>query len=248
MKKTILSIIYFVAICFSLQGQELWMSYELMPKKGMADQFEAAAAKKTQKFNKTAEDGIFTFKFMDGENQGMYQRVVGWKDWEFFNDFSENDEEQKYWNENVGKFIEKSSGWKVWQRLVDVSHNWTPETTFNHMYVYTRFIKPGQDQAVYNFLQRLKKVYEKNNFTGISGIFRVRSGGNTNEYIIIEGFDKFGEFGKYPDTDKTEEQLYNEMFGWETYRKDARAYNDALESYSRTTERLDFVEKLSTKL
>ena len=26
-----------------------------------------------------------------------------------------------------------------------------------------------------------------------------------NEYIICEGFDKYGEFGSYPDTDKTEE-------------------------------------------
>ena len=52
----------------------------------------------------------------------------------------------------------------------------------------------------------------------------------------------------YPDTDKTEEELYNEMFGWESYRKDAKAYNDALEMYSRTTERQHFNSKLSTEL
>ena len=44
------------------------------------------------------------------------------------------------------------------------------------------------------------------------------------------------------------EELYNEMFGWEAYRKDAREYNDALEMYSRTTERHHFNEKLSTAL
>ena len=62
------------------------------------------------------------------------------------------------------------------------------------------------------------------------------------------GFDKYGEFGSYPDTDKTEEELYNEMFGWESYSKDAKAYNDALEMYSRTTERQHFNSKLSTEL
>jgi hypothetical protein len=74
------------------------------------------------------------------------------------------------------------------------------------------------------------------------------SGGNTNEYIICEGFNKYGELGEYPDTEKTEEELYNEMFGWESYSKDAKAYNLALEMYSRTTERQHFNEKLSTKL
>ena len=33
--------------------------------------------------------------------------------------------------------------------------------------------------------------------------------------------------GEFPDTKL--EELYNEMFGWESYRKDARLYNEALE-------------------
>ena len=71
---------------------------------------------------------------------------------------------------------------------------------------------------------------------------------NENEYIICNGFDKFGEFGKYPDTEKTEAQLYDEMFGQGSWRKDATAYNQSLEMYSRTTERLMSVEALSTQL
>ena len=116
------------------------------------------------------------------------------------------------------------------------------------MLKHTRVIKPGMDQDVNHFLGRLKRVYEEHSYTGITAVFRVMSGGNTNEYIICEGFDKYGEFGSYPDTDKTEEELYNEMFGWESYRKDAKAYNDALEMYSRTTERQHFNSKLSTEL
>ena len=54
--------------------------------------------------------------------------------------------------------------------------------------------------------------------------------------------------GEFQGTDKNLEDLYNEMFGWNAYRKDARFYNDALEMYSRTTERLTFMEELSTKL
>ena len=229
-------------------GTEIWMSYELKAKDGMAQTFEAAAAKKTQKYNSSAENGIFTFKIMDGENQGMYSRVIGWKNWDFMNSDKDRSEELKYWRDNVSDYVESSTGWKVWRRVKWASHNWTPETQFDYMLKHTRVIKPGMDQDVNHFLGRLQRVYEKHNFTGVVGVFRVMSGGNTNEYIICEGFNKYGELGEYPDTEKTEEELYNEMFGWESYRKDAKAYNLALEMYSRTTERQHFNEKLSTQL
>ena len=248
MKKIILSICLFVLYIINIQAQEIWMSYDLKVKKGMSEKFEQAAAKKTRMFNKTAEDAIFTFQYRDGEKQGQYQRVVGYKDWDFMNNQNPNGKQQKYWRDNVSQYIEKQTGWKVWSRLVEVSHNWNPATTFKHMYVSRRFIKPGHDQDVYNFLQRMKMVREKNNFTGITGIFKVMSGGNTNEFIICRGFDKFGEMGEFQGTDKNLEDLYNEMFGWNAFRKDARVYNDALEMYRRTTERLTFMEEISTKL
>jgi len=249
MKKITLIISMFFSLIISAQnGPEIWMSYELKPKKGMEDKSIQAAAKKMKKYNSTADNPMFTFEIMDGENQGMYSRVVGWKDWSYMNSQEDRSEELKYWKDNVDPFIEESTGWKVWRRLVGISHNWTPTTTFKYMLVQRRFIKPGHDQAVVHFLQRAKMVYEKHNYTGITGIFRVISGGNTNEYIICDGFNEYGVGGEFPDTEKNMEELYNEMFGWEAYRKDAQEYNDALEMYSRTTERHHFNEKLSTAL
>tara|TARA_B100001057_G_scaffold471670_1_gene534222 strand:- start:178 stop:924 length:747 start_codon:yes stop_codon:yes gene_type:complete len=248
MKKTILTISLFAILALNIQAQEIWMTYDIKAKKGMSEKFEQAAAKKTKMFNKTAENAIFTFQYRDGEKQGQYNRVVGYKNWDFMNKQNPNGKQQKYWKENVSQFIDSQDGWKVWERLVKVSHNWNPETTFKHMYVLRRFIKPGHDQDVYNFLQRTKMVREKYNHTGIRGVFKVLSGGNTSEFIICRGFDKFGEMGEFEGTDKNLEDLYNEMFGWNAYRKDARIYNSALEMYSRTTERLTFMENLSTKL
>mgnify|MGYP000209072024 FL=1 len=251
MKKLILftiSMLFAFTISAQENSPEIWMSYELKVKKGMSEKFEQAAAKKTKKFNNTAETGMFTFNIMDGENQGMYSRVVGWKDWSYMNSQDDRSDELKYWKDNVDPFVESSTGWKVWRRLKWVSHNWKPENNFNYMLVRRRFIKPGKDQDVLNFLKRLQMVYKKNNFSGIVGIFRIMSGGNTNEFIICEGFNTYGESGKYPDTEKSEKELYNEMFGWEAYNRDAGLYNDSLEMYSRTTERQHFNEKLSTKL
>ena len=251
MKRTISTIIAIIALQMMAQAQEgpeIWMSYDLMPKKGMTEQFEAAAAKKTKKFNMTAENAIVTFKYMDGEKQGKYQRVVGYKDWDYFNNEEGDAAEFKYWADNVDQFVESQTGWKVWRRRVDLSYNWTPTTTFKHMYVHTRVVKPGHNQEINAFLFRLAEVNKKYEFTGIQAVFMVMSGGNTNEFIICNGFDKFGDWGEYPNTDKSERELYNEMFGWGAYEKDAKAYNDGLEMYSRTTERLMQVEALSTQL
>ena len=162
MKKNISTIIAIIVVNMMVQAQEspeIWMSYDLMPKKGMVKQFEAAVAKKNKKFNTTPETAIFTFKYMDGENQGKYQRVMGYKDWDFFNNQQQGySAQQKYWAENVDQFVENQTGWKVWSRSLNHSHNWTATTTFKHMYVWRRFIKPGHEADVYNFLDRGAKV------------------------------------------------------------------------------------------
>ena len=124
MKKiTFILSMLFALITTAQDGPEIWMSYELMPKKGMEDKFVQAAAKKMKKYNSDADNAMFTFEIMDGENQGMYSRVVGWKDWSYMNSQEDRSEELKYWKDNVDPFIEESTGWKVWRRLVGISHN-----------------------------------------------------------------------------------------------------------------------------
>ena len=102
----------FTLSSFAQDSPEIWMTYELKAKKGMEEKFEQAAAKKMKKFNNTAESAMYTFNIMDGENQGMYSRVIGWKDWDFMNSQEDRSEELKYWRDNVDPFIEKSTGWK----------------------------------------------------------------------------------------------------------------------------------------
>ena len=116
------NLIYSMIMLFTLStiaqdGAEIWMSYELKAKDGMSQKFEAAAAKKTKKYNSTAENGIFTFNIMDGENQGMYSRVIGWKNWDFMNSNEDRSEELKYWRDNVDQYVDSSTGWKVWRRV-----------------------------------------------------------------------------------------------------------------------------------
>tara|TARA_B110000003_G_scaffold122228_1_gene124623 strand:- start:483 stop:944 length:462 start_codon:yes stop_codon:yes gene_type:complete len=123
--------ILFTLSSFAQDGPEIWMTYELKAKKGMEEKFEQAAAKKMKKFNNTAESAMYTFNIMDGENQGMYSRVIGWKDWDFMNSQDDRSDELKYWRDNVDPFIEESSGWKVWRRLGWVSHQGNQEILLN---------------------------------------------------------------------------------------------------------------------
>jgi hypothetical protein len=123
MKKiTIIVSMLFVLTTTAQNTPEIWMSYELKPKKGMVEKFEQAATKKMKKYNSTAETAMFTFNIMDGENQGMYARVIGYKDWDFMNSQEERSDELKYWRDNVDPYIENSTKWKVWRREKGVSH------------------------------------------------------------------------------------------------------------------------------
>ena len=113
MKKfTIIVSMLFVLTTTAQNSPEIWMSYELKPKKGMVEKFEQAAAKKMKKYNSTAENAMFTFNIMDGENQGMYARVIGYKDWDFMNSQEDRSDELKYWRDNVDPYIENSTSWR----------------------------------------------------------------------------------------------------------------------------------------
>ena len=57
-KVTIIVSMLFVLTTTAQNSPEIWMSYELKPKKGMVEKFEQAAAKKMKKYNSTAETAM----------------------------------------------------------------------------------------------------------------------------------------------------------------------------------------------
>ena len=87
MKKLIyiLSIIISTISYAQQQDAEIWQTYRIKSLKGKTQEFEKAVSKKTRMFNKSPQDAIFTFKVVDGQDQGMYERVVGFKNWTWFN-------------------------------------------------------------------------------------------------------------------------------------------------------------------
>ena len=69
------------------------------------------------------------------------------------------------------------------------------------------------------------------------------SGGRGNSFVSYVGFNKFKDTN--PDFDFSWEGDYNEMFGWETYKADRRAFRESLEMIiGHQRESLELVEAL----
>ena len=185
---------------------------------------------------------------MDGKDQGMYERIVGFKSWDFYNNEESNQKEVDYWSNNVGQHIESSTGWTVWRRWVQYSHNWRPENPpAKHMSYLIRIVKPGATRDFLNLHQRQIEVYKKYGYRGIKGLFQVASGGNTQQFLIVNPFDKFGENPGFEKSEKSFAELYNEMFGWGSWMADLSKYNESLVDWGRAQERLTIVKGMTSQ-
>ena len=239
-----------VVFIFSANAQsnpdwEYWTSNRLEIKRGMSEEFEKAASLKTKKFNTTPETAISTYKVMTGPDQGKYERIQGYKDISWFNGTNGN-KGVKYWMKNVNEFVNQNDGRIIWWRIKNLSHNWNPEskpTKYFHRIV--RIVKPGKLGDFWRFANRITEVYKKHNFTGIQACFKVVSGGNENMMVFVDAFNDFTDQGKFPDTDKSLKELYNEMYNG-SYDRDLEIYNDALEMWGRQKELLSLVPEATT--
>jgi len=254
MKKSLtINFLFASLFIFSINAQtnpnwEYWITGKVEVKRGMSKEFEKAASEKTRKYNKTRETAITTYKIMDGENQGKYERIQGYKDISWFNDNMKSNAGTQYWMENVSKYIENYEGRKVWWRIKNLSYNWDPESApKKHIHKLIRIIKPGKLGDFWRFSNRIVQVYKKNNYTGVQGVFKIASGGNMNEIIFVDAFDDFTDQGKFPNTDKSLKELYNEMYNG-SYDKDLEIYNEAIEMWGRQNERMSIKSELTTKL
>tara|TARA_B110000459_G_scaffold129362_1_gene141640 strand:+ start:988 stop:1752 length:765 start_codon:yes stop_codon:yes gene_type:complete len=253
--KKLLFVNLLIACFFSLSltaqsnpNWEYWVTGKVEVKRAASAEFEKTAALKTKKYNNTLETAITTYKVMDGPDQGKYERIQGYKDINWFNSNMSSSAGTKFWMKNVSKFVENYEGRKVWWRIKNLCHNWDPESKpKKHIIKLIRIIKPGKTADFWRFANRIAKVYEEHQYTGVQGVFKIASGGNENEIIFIDTFDDFADQGKFPNTDKNLKELYNEMYN-RSYDKDLETYNNAMEMWGRQTERMTLVPALTTEL
>ena len=237
-------------ISITINGQrnenaDYWNSWEYTAKDGMVQKFEEAAAKKTAMFNKTPETAIFTYRFVTGSNTGTYLRVESGKspsDYDF-----DRSAEGKYWQENVGKYIAKDGGQTRWQRLNGGSYDPDPENTTPATYVQQITYNVKADRILHfrRFLSRMAKVAEKRGWDAGRSLFRVVSGGNRNQFVLVLTFNTYKR-NEGPELATSIEDDYDELFGWGSRREDLTNFDASLEFWGEEVETLKLVPSMST--
>ena len=243
-KATLLTL--FLAFTLSLFAQrnsnrEYWNTWQYKPNKGMTQKFEAAAAAKTKKFNASPENLIVTYKISTGDNAGTYERIMPYQTPASYD--KDKTAELDHWKANVGKYCTPVGGQQIWERMsyadVNIKEGANPSKyLMKTIYV----VKPGHNGHFGRFIQRLGKVQGDRSPDVSSITLRLQSGGNRNMYVRYVGFNKHEQAPK--EDDLSWEDVYNEMFGWNTWETDLELYNNSLEIWGRQSEKLRLVEAL----
>ena len=107
-KLLLLFLVPLFAISQTNPNREYWQTNKWSAKKGMNTEFEAAVAKKTQKYNNTKETSFATYQIITGSDQGKYMRVMGNRSAAAFD--TEDSAELAYWMKNVMPYTEGNDG------------------------------------------------------------------------------------------------------------------------------------------
>ena len=250
MKKSVLifALFMFCALSYGQRNNnaEYWNSWEYTPKDGMRSDFEKAVAKKTETFNKTPETGIATYRYVTGPKTGTYLRVERHKSPEDYD--LDRSAEGNYWDENVAKYVAQDGGQQRWRRLNDGSYNYDPENPKPSSKILTKTtysVKADKITHFRRFMSRIAQMAKQRNWDSTRLLYRLESGGNTNEFIMVVGYNTYkNEPG--PQFENTMEEDYNTLFGNRSWDEDLNNFHASLEYWGQMRETLHFVPKMST--
>jgi hypothetical protein len=215
----------------------------------MNAEFEAGVAKKTDKFNGTAETSMATYQIITGNDQGKYMRVMGNRDSSAFDE--DNTAELAYWGKHVMPYVDSNDGNVRWWRMKGFSQNWDndlPPARFVKMTTYT--IKRGKMSDFLRFWRNNTKLQKELGYSGITGLFMLVSGGESQQLLEVEPYNSHAEgMGKMTDPEVNYVEEYNKMHGWRTHRNDEKAATASIEElWGITVETAELNVEMSSKL
>ena len=95
------------------------------------------------------------------------------------------------------------------------------------------------------YLNRMAKVAEKRGWDAGRSLFRVVSGGNRNQFVLVITFNTYKR-NEGPELETSIEDDYDELFGWGTRREDLKNFDASLEFWGEEVETLKLVPSMST--
>lgn len=248
-KLLLLFLVPLFAISQTNPNREYWQTNKWSAKKGMNTEFEAAVAKKTQKYNNTKETSFATYQIITGSDQGKYMRVMGNRSAAAFD--TEDSAELTYWMKNVMPYTEGNDGNVRWWRMKGAGQNWDndmPPARFVKMTTYN--LKRGKGSDFFRFWSNRIKVQTSLGYSKVYGAFMLTSGGQANQIMIVEPYNSHGDASKNRYNGKNIDFVdeYNKMFGWRSHRNDMDAFSAAIEQWGVTIETAELKPEMSSKL
>jgi hypothetical protein len=237
--------------CVNLSAQrnsenDYWNSWRYTVKEGMAKDFEAAVAKKMKMYNSTPETGMYTYRIVTGRNSGTYERVESMK---YPKDYDKDrSAEADYWQKNVAKFVERTSGQMRWDRINNATLNWEADSgnaPMKYLERTTFDVKPGGIMHFRRFIYRVTETMKKRGFKDTQLMFRCISGGSANMFVMVRGWNKYQD-QPWTEHDNTFMEDYNQEFGWGSFEEDRQNFDASLESWGEMTETMELVPSLTT--
>ena len=206
------------------QNWEYWNTWTYKPKSDMISKFEEAASKKTKKFNTPNDNLIVTYKIVTGQNNGTYLRIQPFQKSKDYD--KDKSKELKYWNDNVSAYVEKSGGQQRWVRMPwgDVNTDGNPKKYITqHSYI----IKPGKGRDFRRWLERIGKIMSERRPEMARVVLGIISGGNWQEFVVFNAFNKYE--AKLKEFDTSWEEEYNKRFGSNTWDEDRENFQGSID-------------------
>ena len=224
-------------------NSEYWNTWCYMPKDGIVQKFEAAAAEKTKKYNANPENMIVTFKVLTGDDAGSYERIMPFQSAKSYD--QKRSVELQYWADNVGKYCDALGGQQRWMRLkwADVNIDPKNQNPSKYLQKITYMVKPDRLDHFYRWAERIGEIAAERMPDQARLMFRLESGGPRNMFVTYLGFNSYE---RQPlEFDTTWEEGYDQMFGIGTWDWDLENYLMSLEMIvGQRVETLELVEAL----
>lgn len=206
------------------QNAEYWNTWKYTPKADKVSEFEDAAAKKTKMFNTADDNLIVTYKVVTGQNNGTYLRIQPFQKSKDYD--KDKSKELKYWQDNVSMYVQRAGGQQRWGRIKwgDINTDGTPKKYLTqHSYI----VKPGKFNDFRRWLERIGQISSERRPEFTRVILGIISGGNWQEFVVFNAFDKYDStLKKYDNTWKEE---YNKRFGANSWDDDRENFSASLE-------------------
>ena len=156
------TVLFTLLLAFSQSSPdaEYWITFEYTPKKGMVSKF-IAIAEKTKLYNKTQETSAYTTKLTSGADaeNGRYERIMPRRSIDWF--LMDNPAQDKFWMDNVDKYVQNGEGPYVWGRIKELSLNFEKPEPQRYMRSLTRVMKNGNQDHFWRYLKRYNQVLAK---------------------------------------------------------------------------------------